>query len=487
MSEYPSPDGRSGDQGPAMKPVGNAAKVQAKWAAVHEGLVIAGVPVFTLLDLLLKSDISAALMAAGCLIFMWRYAQRASTAVRRTSLVLIVVTVLLLPMIHAPLSALEKGVRIGGLIASLLISVGLLSRASLRVPRMRKVIAALFALPKSQRPLALGVASQFFGGFLGLAGLTMMMEIASAREGIDSADQLADFSAISRGYAALSLWSPMYSNMSIVLALYEGLHWIDVLPYAVLIALVFIGLGVLLEKLKQNSSARNALPEVSLMPLIRASCLIVLVMLCFVALMVLISQYLKVPISAVIIAGAPLVAWALNVLYSEDHLHRLVSGSLKIQQDIRGQGLLAGEVMLFIASGCAGAVISQAIPEHWSAAVALLALGSPYLGSLLVMASIVLLSGTSIHPMLSAVLVASTLTATLVGLPPLVHLCSVLVGWGLAIIVTPFSVISIMGARFSGTSILTLSLKANLSFVLWALAVAALSLGFVSTHIQLNN
>lgn len=481
MSTNPSPKGRASPLQPEVMP-DMASQKRSQRETWFEDAILISIPASTLLDLLAKSSISAAIMAFTCVLFLWKYVHRSSVAVRRTSLVLLAVTALLLPIIESPLSSLEKGIRIGGLIASLLISVGLLSRASLRVPRMRKVVTDLFALPRGQRPLALGVASQFFGGFLGLAGLTMMMDVASTREGVDQIDQLADFNAISRGYAALSLWSPMYSNMSIVLALYEGLHWIDVLPYALAIGLVFIVLGVLLERLKQKNSGRNTLAKVSLMPLLRDGWLIVMVMLCFVVLMVLTSQQLKIPVSAVIIGGAPLVAWVLNVLYSEDQVRRLASGTITLKQDIRGQTFLAGEVMLFIASGCAGAVISQAIPVHWSAAVAQLALGSPYLGSLLLMASIVLLSGTSIHPMLSAVLIASTLTAPLLGLPPLVHLCGVLVGWGLAIIVTPFSVISITGARFSGIPILTLSLKANLSFVLWALAGAALTLGFASTH-----
>lgn len=481
MSTNPISKGRKGPLQPKDMPgvVSPKRSQQETWA---EDVILIAIPASTLMDLLAKSSFSVALMGLACVLFLWKYAHRSSVAVRRTSLVLLAITALLLPMIGNPWSSLEKGIRIGGLIASLLISVGLLSRASLRVPRMRKVVTDLFSLPRSQRPLALGIASQFFGGFLGLAGLTMMMDVASTREGVDQIDQLTDFSAISRGYAALSLWSPMYSNMSIVLALYEGLHWIDVLPYALAIGLFFIVLGVLLERLKQKKIGRDSQTRVSLMPLLQDGWLIVMVMLCFVVLMVLTSQHLKIPVSAVIIGGAPLVALVVNVLYSEERGRRLTSGTLKLQQDLRGQSLLAGEVMLFIASGCAGAVISQAIPVHWSAAVAQLAMGSPYLGSLLLMASIVVLSGTSIHPMLSAVLVASTLTAPLLGLAPLVHLCGVLVGWGLAIIVTPFSVISITGARFSGLPILTLSLKANLSFVLWALVGAALTLGFANTH-----
>ncbi len=481
MSNYPSTR-RQGIHLQATEKWGTQEELgQPKWSAWRDGAVLVGIPALTLVDLLLRSSGSAALMAAACMTFLWKYVHRASAAVQRTSLALLGITAFLVPVIQQPVEALEKGLRIGALIASLLISVSLLSRASLRVPRMRKVVQDIFALPRRQRPLAIGVATQFLGGFLGLAGLTMMMEVASTREGIAQSDQLADFNAISRGYAALSLWSPMYSNMSIVLALYGGMHWIDVLPYALMIALVFIGLGVIQEKLKLRDEEGTPIPTSSVFPLLRDGWPIVIVMLCFVALMVLTGQYLKVAISVVIIAGSPLVAWLLNIMYPDEQARPLVNGSRKLAQDLLGQGLMAGEVLLFIASGCAGAVLSQAIPASWSASIAQLALGSPYLGSLLVIASIVLLSGTSIHPMLSAVLVASTLTASQLNLLPLVHLCAVLVGWGLAIIVTPFSVISIMAARFSGLPILDISLKSNFAFVLWSVAGATFVLGLANT------
>ncbi len=369
-----------------------------------------------LADMLLRQRLSVALLAMGCLIFVLIQHRQVATGVRRASIALTSLTVLLLPAIDMPMKALEGGVRIGGMIASLLISVSLLSRASLRVPRMRKVVADLFALPRSQRPLALGIAAQFLGGFLGLAGLTMMMDVAARRDGVVNTDQIADFSAISRGYAAISLWSPMYSNMSIVLALYGGIGWTEVLPYAFAISALFIGLGALLEKAKRRGEVPSEPHAASVIPLLREGMPIIAVMLSFVALMVLTSHCLNLSISAVIIFGAPTVAWLLNVLYTSDRTHRWAVGSRQLGQDLLGQSAMAGEVMLFLASGCAGTVFSQALPVSWSAAIAQMAVGSSYLSCMLIIVAIVLLSGTAIHPMLSAILVGSSLSPMLLNL-----------------------------------------------------------------------
>lgn len=486
MCRNPHPPGKSIHPQAAESPHGSGWRSGGCATAFpwRQGVAIVAIPILTLADLLLRHRVTVALLAMACLCFLLMQGRQAAAGVRRTSIVLTLLTGALLPVIDMPVKALESGVRIGGLIASLLVSVNLLSRASLRVPRMREVVADLFALPRSQRPLALGVATQFLGGFLGLAGLTMMMDVAAQRAGVAEADQIADFSAISRGYAALSLWSPMYSNMSIVLALYGGIRWAEVLPYAFAIAAVFIGLGALLEKIKRRGEMPGESQATSVVSLLREGLPIVVVMLCFVAFMVLASNRLHLPIPTVIISGAPVVAWLLNVMHPSDPANRWSTGGRQLGHDLLGQGVIAGEVMLFLASGCAGTVFSQAIPANWSAAIAQMTAGSPYLSCLLVIAAIVLLSGTAIHPMLSAILVGSSLSPTLLGLPPLAHLCSVLVGWGLAIILTPFSVLSLMAARFSGIPILIISLRANLVFALISMAGAALVLGSVVSMLQ---
>ena len=436
------------------------------------------VPVATVVDMALLEGWSASVLALSCLFFLVVQHRHIAGGIRRTSLALGSLTGLAILMIDQPISALEKGVRIGALIASLLISVSLMSKASLRVPHMRKVMTDLYAIPRGQRPLALGVGAQFLGGFLGLAGLTMMMDMAARREHLSSREKMTDFSAISRGYAALALWSPMYSNMSIVLTMYENITWTDVLPYALTISAIFIGLGALIEKIASRRDKPEPISDASIAVVLQDSLPIIGLMLCFLGIMVWGSSSLHTSISAIIIVCMPVLAWLLNVWQPSDRSERWRSGSRQLLQDLIGQGAIAGEVLLFLVSGCAGTVISQAIPVNLIAPIAQLTAGSPAGSCLLVMVAIVILSGTSMHPMLCAVLVGSSLTPELLKLPSLAHLCAVLVGWGLAIIVTPFSVLSMMAARFSGIPILTVSLRANLFFVAICLSGAAMILGW---------
>lgn len=442
-------------------------------------LCMVAIPLLTLLDILTAWRWPLWLMALACLGFIALERRHASAGIRRTSLVLIVITISLLPLVNRPLANLARGVQIGGLIASLLMTVNLLSRAALRVRLVQDVMSGLFRVHGRHRYASLSVASQFFGGLLGLAGITMMMEMASQAEQTTQDEKIATFAAISRGYAAVSLWSPMYSNISILLALYQGPDWTTVLPLAVSISIATLALGTLLDawmrKHHQGSEARCAqaqqLPQLTLMALPLIVC-----MLGFLAFVIGVSRHTGMPVSAIIIITTPIAAWYLNVRFSAGQ-GRAVRGTRLLMDDYGSFKSMVGEVMLFVVSGCAGTVIANAIPMVWTSSVGAALTPFPFLSSMFLTASIVLLSCTAVHPLLSSILIASSFPPHLLGLPVIAHLCSVLVGWGLAIIVTPFSVISLMASRYSGIHILTISLRSNMGFVALSILFSSLILG----------
>lgn len=451
-------------------------------AAPVDVAVTLAIPVLTLADLLLQLRWAVWGVALVTAVFVARQAGHVARPVRGTSLVLVAVTALLLPLLPDPGAALERGVRIGALIASLLVTINLLSRAVARVPRARDLLESLHRVSPGRRYGVLSVASQFFGGLLGLAGIAMMMESAARQENLHDRDKLSSFSAVTRGYAALSLWSPMYSNMSIVLAMYEGAHWAGVLPVALAVTTLFIVLGIVLDRLS-GTDPRGAAAEASAVTptaIVREGWPVLLGMLGFLCFMVLTSRGLGVPISAVIIAGAPVAAWLVNVHLQGGHGPAYGAAARQVALDMWSFRGMAGEVMMFMASGCAGTVIGSAIPGAWTAAIGALVAGSPALACLTVSAAIVLMSASALHPMLSAVIVGASLGPAQLGLPVLAHLSAVLVGWSLAIIVTPFSVVSALASRWSGIPVLVISFRANAVFVLLALGTSACFLGLLT-------
>lgn len=458
--------------------------VMQAWSPSIDVAVMAAIPALTLADLLFRKSGLVVGVVLVTLCFLWRHLDQVSPSLRRTSAVLLAMTGLLLPLLSSPIATLERGVRIGALIASLLVTINLLSRSATRVPQVRTLLQRLYHVQPSQRYGVVSMASQFFGGLLGLAGISMMMESAAQQKNLTDSERIAAFCAVTRGYAALSLWSPMYSNMSIVLAMYEGANWAGVLPVALSITTMFIVLGMMLDRFSMPRSDVSADPSVvKVGELVRSGLPVLLAMLGFLSIMVVTSQWLAMPISAVIISLAPAVAWLLNTRLLGGGLGACRAATLQLGQDMSSFKGMAGEVMIFMVSGCAGTVVGNALPAAWTAAVGASVAGSPALACLTVSSAIVLMSASALHPMLSSVIVGASLGPALLGLPVLVHISAVLIGWGLAIIVTPFSVVSALASRWSGIPVLVISLRANAVFVLLALGSSASVLGLVARSI----
>lgn len=434
------------------------------------------VVVFTVLDMVWPSHLGPWAIAAAGGVFMLGARSPMSVGLRRTVWALVLATLVLLPWGPDPWLALEKGIRIGGLISAILLSVSLLSRAAQRVQLLREVVRRLLGVPPRQRRVTLPIASQVFGGFLGFAGISMLMEAASQLPDTDLEARRECFQGISRGYAAANLWSPMYSNISILLALSPGLSWAAIFPYAVLLALTSLLLGYALDRLSRRRGEAAAGEPVQWGALARLAWPVALGMLVFLCGAVALSAWARVPIAALIVTMAPIAAVAITV-YLGPQRRPWRDASAQVLQDFRGFQSLAGEVRMLMASGCAGTVIAAAIPVTWTQPLAHALAPYPMLACLFLAAAVVMLSCTSVHPILSGIVVAAAFPAMAVGLPPTAHVLAVLAGLGLAVVTTPFSVVSLTASRFSGLPLLTVSMKANLGFAAISLVLVGLILG----------
>jgi len=429
----------------------------------------------TVMDLFWPSHVGVSLIALSGVLYAALAKETGAVALRRTVWLLTLATLALLPGIEAPWAVLEKGIRIGGLISSILLSVSLLSRAAQRVAVLREVVRRLLDVPARQRAISIPIASQLFGGFLGFAGIAMLMEAAAEMKHQTKKERQLCFQGISRGYAAANLWSPMYSNISILLALSPGLTWAKIFPYALMLAAASLVLSWAMSGLLRSGAGASEKGKLDWRAVAAMAWPVVLGMMLFLLLAVSFSLLLHVPIAAFIIGMSPLAALVLT-MYLEPKRRSFHEAWRQLSSDFRGFESLAGEVRLLMVSGCAGTVVAAAIPASWTLPIAQAVGVHPILASFFLAAAVVLISCTSVHPILSAIVVASTFPAVVVGLEPMFHVLSVLAGLGLAVVTTPFSVVSLTASRFSGLPLLTVSMKANFSF-------AAISLLLVCTFI----
>lgn len=448
--------------------------------------VVALLPMSTVLDQMLHTDLTLCMMTLACLGFVAVYYRQISQQIRSTSAVLVVGTIGAMPFSASLVPSLSAGIRIGCLISGLLVAVNMLSKAAMRTSQIKMLVSGLYDVQPDRRYLTLSIASQFFGGFLGLAGIRMLFEAAGDRLSNNAQEDGQMFCAISRGYASLSIWSPMYSNMSIVLSLYQGATWYSFMPIAVLVSAFLMGTGILIEYLRKVPAAQRtsaAHKEISKSLVAKVS----LSMIVFMSAIVALSGKDRLPISSAIIIAALILAWVINSIIIRSHektdLPR-TAGEVFVA-DLVSFRTTSGEVLLFFVSGCAGTVIASAIPGNWIAFVSQYLQLSPAVSVMFLMVAIIVMSMLAVHPMLGAVLVASSLPPGIIHLHPLIHMCAVLVGWGLGIIISPFSVISLMASRLSRMPLLTISMKANLLYVVLCIAGSVLGLtiaGYWADH-----
>ncbi|HEY0845558.1 MAG TPA: hypothetical protein VGE12_09325 [Noviherbaspirillum sp.] len=383
---------------------------------------------------------------------------------RTTSLILLTLSVLLLPFARSPLVAIQRGVFISCLLIALMASVMLLARCALRSRVVHVIGSNLRAQRPGRRYGSFTFAGQLFSGMLGMAGANIVMVMAAPPGEPHGERKTSAIVAIMRGFSAASFWSPMFGNMAILLTLYPTLRWSEVFPVGVAVAQLTLIVGILIhrsEMQRGGAHVEEAPPSgmaAAAIPLLGA-------MLAFLAIVLTASRLLGISTTAAIVLLGPWVAVALNIGMSHRG-RRLKEGLRRLREDMLRFPGLASEAILFIAAGCAGSVMGDAFPASWVAAIGASLGNHPAFGVAFLMFGIMGVALCGIHPVLTAVFLASTITPEVLGLPPLLHVSAILTGWGLSASLTPFSVLSLTASRYAGDSLYRISMARNAVFAL---------------------
>lgn len=451
--------------------------------AVTSTLLLVAMMVGTLFNLFHPHPGAVALVGVSAAVFLLRERRRLPPSIQRVALALGVVTLVLLPFAQAPWQSLSKGVAIGGLMASIISSVTLMARAALAAPQTGVVARHLLATGMRSRYLLISLACQLFGGLMGLAGVSMLMDMASKGEVSVDEDRLSMLAAIMRSFAAATMWSPMFSNVTILLALYPGLSWATVVPLCLAMAACSIVLGTVMEMRRLRHRTLAPPQPMPRAPLYRALLPMLLAMAVFLTAVIALAHALQVAVVAGIVLLIPFAVLVLHALQAQGPA-RLKQARHRLREDYQKLPALAGEVALFMAAGCGGTVIASVIPAAWTSAIGAVLAMSPFLACFALIAIVIGLAFLAVHPVLTVVLVGTALPPAMVGLPVTVHMSAILVAWGVASYATPFSMIALMAHRYSGYSVTTVTVNLNRGFAVIYLGLATLFLGTIATVLR---
>jgi hypothetical protein len=453
-----------------------ATSANARLAAIISVLVIIGVTLWRAFGG--PAILFAILLAAIAALVVTQFRNIPSN-LRNTSLALLVLSVLLLPLARSPLAALQRGVFISGLLLGLMGSVMLLARCALRSPAVHVIGQALRAQPPGRRYAAFTVAGQVFSAMLGMAGANIMLIMAAPAGEPPGEHKTAAVIAVTRGFTAASYWSPMFGNMAILLALYPTLRWIEVFPVGVLLAQLTLPVGILLHRLRARRGVGGEQDMVLAAPsgFLRAALPLAAAMLAFLGLVLLTGSATGISTTASIVLIGPWIALLLNIAMA-DRGRRIPQGLRRLVDDLQLYPNLASEALLFLGAGCAGSIMGDAFPATWVAWIGAAVHDTPPLAIAFLMAAVIGAALTGIHPVLTAVFLASTMTPQVLNLPPMLHILAILTGWGLSASLTPYSVLSLTASRYAGIGLYQISIGRNALFALlnamlgWALLSA---------------
>lgn len=351
--------------------------------------------------------------------------------------------------------------------------------------------ALLVRQPPSRRYLALTVGGHIFGILLNIGGLALLLDMTKRANTLEAGFGEARIVAmrerrmtlaVMRGFACIAMWSPLGLALNLLLASMPDLAWLDVAPYGLAGAIVFMALGFVFDRLEFPRPTR---PRSESDDPGGISALLTLVgHIGALSGLAMVAEVLTDrPFQAILINLVPLyaVGWLLTnaILRRQGRIAAFTLGHLREGGLVRWPHF-ANEISVFAASGFLGVVLATLAPrEALQAAFAAAALPPGVVAAGLT-GGIVVLGFVGLNPMISASILAATLAS--IEVPGLSHAHAVLAlaaGWTCVIGVAPLMSSLVMTATLIGRRPLEVGLIWNGRFTIAAVVVAMVAVLFV--------
>lgn len=348
--------------------------------------------------------------------------------------------------------------------------------------------ALLVRQPPSRRYAALSLGGHIFGILLNIGGLALLLDMTRRANTLEAGygdPRVVELRrrrmtlAVMRGFSCIALWSPLGLALNLLLACVPGLSWLEVAPYGIVAALGFMTLGFLFDRLEYPAATRPYVPQadrhgrIALMKMVGHIAALSMLML-------LAELASGLPFQAILINVVPV--YALLWLLVNGVRRRLGSPFAFAGQKLRDGGLKrwpeqVNEMTIFAASGFLGVILAAFAPrEALQLAITSMALPPGLFAAMLAM-TVVVLGFVGINPMISASILASTLSS--IAIPGLSHANMVLAlagGWTCVIGVAPLMSSLVLTAGIIGRKSAEVGLIWNGRYslagvVLWLLAL----------------
>jgi hypothetical protein len=281
--------------------------------------------------------------------------------------------------------------------------------------------ALLVRQPPGRRYLSLTLGGHVFGILLNLGGLALLIDLTrksntlAAGYGDPNIVEIRTRRmtlAVMRGFSCIALWSPLGVAINLLITLVPGLSWFDVAPYGFIVAVAFMGLGYLFDRLEYPAASRPPATGDDQSGL-RAVGFLIGHILLLSSLTLVVDLVSGLSFQAVLVNVVPL--YALGWLLMEHRRAPRPEGAARFvlnafQGGINRWPTQANEIAIFAASGLMGVVLAALVPRE-ALSAAIISLGASAGVLAMIVAGIVLLLGLlGINPLVSCSILAATLS-----------------------------------------------------------------------------
>jgi hypothetical protein len=397
-----------------------------------------------------------------------------------------------------PLALFLSGWRRGAAYGAFFLALSTLRDAAETSPLVRRCGQHLVAQPPGRRYAALTAGGHVFGIILSygaielLAAMVMRANTAQAAGGSEASRAVRArrmLMAIYRGFCVMNCWSPLNLMTAVVSTAVPGAPMRLLMPIAFIVSIGMSVLGWLEDRL---SAARLATAG-GTPPRTSETWAVHLRILGLVLLVLVLAEGGNHVLGVSLVASVTLIVPLVGLCWAVVQARRFITrpggppAAHRIGAVLRrraGRFLLRvpafrSEATVLAGSGFMGVTVGGVLPAGGIAPLILHL--PPVMIPLLVPVILIVTGQLGLNPVAVVALLGAILPDPAgVGVPPAVLALSCMLGWGLAVNITPMSASAITTARWAGVSPWTVSTAWNATYTLSALVLAwvALSLAF---------
>jgi hypothetical protein len=399
------------------------------------------------------------------------------TRLRRSArivfLVMLACGLLALGNVEQPVTLFAEGWRRGAVYAAFFLALTTLRDAAETSPLVRKAGRHLVAQPPGRRYAALASGGHVFSIILSYGAIELLGSMI-ARTGASGELRQRMLLAAQRGFCVMNCWNPLNLMTVVVTTAIPTAPMHVLAPLGLGMALLFMAVGFLEDRLTHPSP-----PSAAAVPGWRVHLRLILLVGLVMGAAELASLWFRVPLVAAVTLVVPLTA-LLWILTQTARWPTALPGLLqrRAERFARRAPGFRGEAMVLATSGFMGVTVGAALPDQ--------ALG-PWIGSLppvivplLVPVALIATGQMGLNPVAIVALIGAAIPnpeALGVSSAQLAFAC--MLGWGLAVGVTPMSASAIITARWAEVSPWVVGSRWNAAYTACGLVLAWVAIALV--------